>query len=234
MAVADGGGNLPVIGRAPAHHTAGAAPNTVAPPSLLPPDEMPRPNSHSTPATPDTTFANLAAGLAAPSSPTELVRVTTPSVTGPSVGTNPRPEPAPATSPPAPPNQTPPKHQFGGPGIAGARGSGRGLGHVRKGGGAGGTKKGNNGNGNGSGNPSGSAAGVNPNKGNGNQNGNGDQNGNGGNSGNEDGDAAAPSHASACTAPGKSDHAGGCSHSDSAPRRPSQLRKSHARHPRAD
>lgn len=135
MAVADGGGKLPGIGRAPILGLAGPSTHRSTPPVSHEPVETPVAYPRSRPvASQTTTPAPVVQPVPVTSSPTQLIRVdnpapvTAPPVTAPTVGKKPRPEPVPVTSPSAPPNKTPPKRQFGGPGIAGAPGSGRGLG----------------------------------------------------------------------------------------------------------
>jgi hypothetical protein len=151
MAVADGGGKLPVIGRVPVLGIPGPASRAAAPAVPREPVETPGASPLLLPVSSEsaTPAPLVAAEPVAPAPPTELIRidnpapVTTPLVTPPPVGKKPRPEPVPVTSPSAPPSETPPKRQFGGPGIAGARGSGRGLG----GGGSAGTTSGGKGTG---------------------------------------------------------------------------------------
>jgi hypothetical protein len=128
MAVADGGGQLPGIGRVPIPGLPGLGPRTALPREpVQTPFALPR-RIASRSAIPTPIVEPE------PTAPAELVRidnpapVTAPLVTPP-VAKKPRPEPVPETPPSAPPSETPPKHQFGGPGIAGAHGSGRGLSH---------------------------------------------------------------------------------------------------------
>jgi hypothetical protein len=129
MAIADGGGKLPGIGRVPVITLPGAGPRTAAP--AVP---------HEPVQTPVASPRRIASQSATPTpivepeptAPAELVRVDNPApvtapLVRPPVAKKPRPEPVPVTSPSAPPSETPPKRQFGGPGIAGVHGSGRGL-----------------------------------------------------------------------------------------------------------
>jgi hypothetical protein len=136
MAIADGGGKLPGIGRVPVLGIPGPAPRAAAPIPPREPVETPSVPAHLRPVeSPSATLQPIVVPEpVAPARPNELIRVdnpppvTTPLVTPAPVAKKPRPEPVPVTSPSAPPSETPPKRQFGGPGIAGAHGSGRGLG----------------------------------------------------------------------------------------------------------
>jgi hypothetical protein len=132
MAIADNGGELPGIGRVPVITLPGLGPRTAAPAVPHEPVETPVASPRRIASQSATPTPIVEPEASAPSAPAELVRidnpapVTAPLVTPP-VAKKPRPEPVPVTSPSAPPSETPPKRQFGGPGIAGAHGSGRGL-----------------------------------------------------------------------------------------------------------
>jgi hypothetical protein len=146
MAVADGGGKLPGIGRVPIP-IPGLGPPSAAParprqPVGTPGSERPVESRSATP----TPIVVSEPVTTAPAS--DLVRidqpapVTVPAVTVPPTDKKPRPEPVPVTSPSVPPSETPPKRPFGGPGIAGVHGSGRGLGSGSAGTTSGGKKSG--------------------------------------------------------------------------------------------
>ena len=150
MAVADGGGKLPGIGHLPVLGIPGLGPRTAAPAKPRNPGDTPaslRPIASQS-ATPNPIhFSDGSEATPSSTTPTtnflpidNLAPVATPLVTTPPVAKKPRPEPVPVTSPSAPPNETPPKRPFGGPGIAGVHGSGRGLGS-----GSAGTTSGGNG-----------------------------------------------------------------------------------------
>jgi hypothetical protein len=152
MAVADGGGKLPVIGHIPVLGIPGLGPRTAAPAKPREPADTPaistRPIASQSAIPipiqlPDGTETTpLSTPPATDFVPIDnQVPVTTPLVTAP-VAKKPRPEPVPVTSPSAPPDETPPKRPFGGPGIAGAHGSGRGLGSGSAGTTSGGKKNG--------------------------------------------------------------------------------------------
>lgn len=136
MAVADGGGKLPGIGRAPILGLAGPPRHKAAPPAPHEPVKTPFASARPLPVASQSLVPTpvTVPQPVGPAPATRLVRidkpapVTPPAVTPTPVRKKPRPEPVPVTSPSAPPSGTPPKRQFGGPGIAGAHGSGRGLG----------------------------------------------------------------------------------------------------------